>query len=433
MSTNELSPVIAAETGKDYLFLPPHVSEFMGAVERSKQADIPVFVLPSFAEGSEHAHIPRMAQTGVYLDAPVFAVLSGEGQRSPQFDFDLQRARGFNAQRSAHQVFFGDISYLDPSDGQLATQPVAVKRFDKGHHKALHEYVHLKALGAQGFTVFSPAGILITEHAEYLVTQYEDTVSTMDNENWAYMLSGESERNLMEDRMEDMASALAELHVKARTFHCDAKTRNIVRTIDGKTNFIDFESAETMPDTPSWLAAFKNKAGADIMSLYKSLEENRGLFAVKKGKGVNGEERHAIFRELFMNHYVLAVSGYAASLPVAERRQLADALYGLQDDIYFKVFEDWDKRKIPHAKRDPLSLEPHVVLELEGDVIEDSESPTPSLRLVHSEASDSAYAKRVKKKVIRNKRNVDSSAKEADAQTAMWLGRITKRTLSHHE
>ncbi len=427
MTTVELLPLITDVEAPAPL--PLHVKEFVAAVEQSGYPGSPVFVLPEIPQDFVASRTPRLTQPGLHLDQKAFDVLHNEGELPPRFEFELQRARGFNARRSAHQVFFGDISYLDPSTQEMATQPVAVKRFEKGHQKAFHEYVQLKSLSEKGFAVFMPAGILITDSAEYLVTLYEDTVSTLDNENWAYMQSSEPERYFMEDRLEDMADALAELHIKGRTFHGDAKTRNIVRTIDRATHFIDFESAETVPDTNNWLASFKNKAGADITSLYKSLEENRGLFTVSKGKSPNGQQRHEVFRDLFMNHYLLAAANYADDLSISERQQLAEAVCKLQDDIYFAVFEDWDKRKIPPAKRDPESLDPYVILEVDSDNDAAGEEETVQLRLAHGDTPNRLYKKKLKEKVINEIKGSNLPSRAADIDTALWLGRVAERSL----
>lgn len=432
MTTTELQPPIARpEAGNNLSPLPPHVLDFMAAVEHSTYPASPIFVLPEAPEDSSAARTLHIGNRGLHLDARAFDFLSSEGQLPPQFGFDLQRARGFNAKRSAHQVFFGDITYQDMSTNEATVQPVAVKWFEKGHNKALHEYKQLKALAAKGFSVFLPAGILVTEHAEYLITHYEDALSTLDNENWAYTQSSDPECRLMESRLEDMANALAELHMEARTFHGDAKTRNIARTIDGSTHFIDFESAETVADTQDWLASFKKKSGADIISLYKSLQENRGLFDNKKKQGLNGNERHTIFRKLFVDYYVSAVARQAAQLAPEERKVLADSLYGLQNDIYFAVFEDWDKRKIPPAKRDQESVDPHFLLGINNTNTEQT-SEMPELGNGSGKPlSLKVKANRTRSTAMHDKQRARSLSRPSEEQTARWLGHVVDKTLGY--
>lgn len=436
MTTAELFPPAAAEIATDLPPLPPHVHEFMAATEAANYPTSPSFILPEATDEALSDKTLRLGGQGLHLDAVAHDFLSHEGRLPPRFDFALQRARGFNAKRSAHQVFFGDITYQDSLTNEPAVQPVAIKWFEKGHNKALHEYMQLKSLAAKGFDVFVPAGILVTEHGEYLITHYEDALSTLDNENWAYMQSDPSERELMEGRLKDMAGALAELHVRGQTFHGDAKTRNTARTIDGSTNFIDFESAETVPDTTQWLAAFQKKAGADIMSLYKSLEENRGLFDTKKKPGLNGSERHSVFRQLFVDRYIASVAEHAADMPEAERRELARSLYAMQDDIYFGVFADWDRRRIPPAKRDPESTDPYAALGVSSSPdLPEAVTVGRRLALVEPRAPSQGpkdYRSQLQTKVINEIAETDApdtGAREADIRTARLIGELVERSL----
>ncbi len=180
----------------------------------------------------------------------------------------------------------------------------------------------------------------------------------MDKENWEYQHASPKEKQLIETRLKDTAKAMAVFEVVGQTFHGDARTRNVLRTVEGQTRFIDFESAKSYPDRQSWVEAYKQEATRDIISLYKSLEENRGVFHTRNKKEIPAEQRHDFFRTYFMDDYVTAVALLVADALPDEVPHFIEALRSIQDSVYFAVYEDWDKRRLPPAKRDSKSIEP---------------------------------------------------------------------------
>lgn len=269
------------------------------------------------------------------------------------FGFELDRVKGFEAESSAHHVFFGKIAMTFTDKDEVMLVPVVIKKFDRDPKKATHEYYHLKTLAENGFSVFTPLGILKDENTAYLITYYEDSLSTYDKQNWLYHTTSPEEKSLMKLRLKGAAEALAELHVRGRTFHGDAKTRNFVLTIEGDTRLIDFESSTHLPNRRDWIDQFKTLATEDIMTFYKSLEEGKGIFYKQLV-----QNRNNLFRNLFLNHYLKAVIGDAQANTNSEGlEELRAALVSLQDTVYFSIYKDWDKKRLPPARRDPEALD----------------------------------------------------------------------------
>ncbi len=92
---------------------------------------------------------------------------------------------------------------------------------------------------------------------------------------------------------------------------------------------------------------------------------------------------------------------YAEDLTYAERSELANALTGMQNDIYFAVFEDWDKRRFPPAKRDPEALDPRVLLDVnEGAAFTTRNQKPPKLTILNDQidVKDYSYSEKNKNK-----------------------------------
>lgn len=335
--------------------IPRQVADFVEGIEHPESLAAADWLPSSFDDRqlAELENAPNMLRPGTHLNPELTKITGHSAEAVPQsITFGLDRSRGFDAGQSAHGVFFGDIGLTLSDRDEAAVVPVAVKSFRSNPGKAVHEYGQLMSLRDKGFDVFLPVAIHVDSDCAYLLTHYEGDLATFDNENWRYHKSPESERALIEDRLVGAANALAELHTEARTFHGDFKKRNIVRTVEGATRLIDFEKATLYPDENIWLDHFKDKAVADIMELYKSLEEGKGLFHKQ-----SVAQRNALFRDLFVDHYVKATVNYGQQLSEESRQELHDAVTRVQDSIFFKVYEDWDKRKFPPSRRDPEALD----------------------------------------------------------------------------
>lgn len=222
---------------------------------------------------------------------------------------DEEKSLQVGANDSHHGVRFAQLSFRDPYANPLQVL-VAVKSYDDAVNSAKHEVDMQIAVRERGLQSLEPFGIIKNGDRSYVLTLFNDTIISLDNQIWSAR-EGEGYENIR-GNLQFMGETLASWHASG-LFHGDCQPKNFTRTDRGESVVVDLEEGSTLiHDEESHIDALsldmsnESLALRDLRVLWKTLNRPIGLDAenIFLGQDASPQEMYECFTSNFLFTYL---------------------------------------------------------------------------------------------------------------------------------
>lgn len=226
----------------------------------------PIVYGQSFDDYASYDYSPPVLR--LKRENPALCLLNSTNNIRPEFRQKL--SLGFGATDSLHQVMFGCLHLQ--GDQRRTVTDVAVKPFKEAASKrAEHELRCLELLERSGINAFKPIGILSSDRYEFLITEFESQILSLDNVHWGYPLKTAEFHEYLGPMLYGVGESLGELHSKG-VFHGDAQIKNFALSESGDTQALDLEGAAYINESDEIIRQLPNMGFGDIVMLYSTLK-----------------------------------------------------------------------------------------------------------------------------------------------------------------
>lgn len=276
------------------------------------------------------------APDGVYV-SPALATAQEKGL--PHLtEVELMPGAQLGAGDSHHSVIFAHVAVNQGDQTHMVA--TAIKGFESKSGAAEHEHDCLVTVAERGFNTYTPVALARDGDTTYLITRWQEEVSSLDNENWT--ISPRDKERYQESvvpSLHFMANTMAQLHAKG-IFHGDAQPKNFARTDVGETVVFDFENTTIAQDEAENIALVSggwdvrdSKAGEDVWHCWYALThpmdaKSKNILMTEESYETYMQE----FEENFLNPYMEALQDHAT-----DTLRAAIDIQALKQAIYNRV------------------------------------------------------------------------------------------------
>jgi serine/threonine protein kinase len=231
----------------------------------------PVNRLPNYKNEFKHngknTRINNRLASGLYLAQN--ALGSSRVVTSKEVSFQEKEGLYIGRQDSRHSVMFGLLnSSFNSGDFQI---PVAIKPSDKPA-QLLGELAILQYLQSEtDQSTYLPIGYFSSDSSDYLITEFNNGVSTFDVYEWKRLNNGNKVKLL-----EEISSGIGRLHSQF-LYHGDAHAKNLAIDDNNKFYIVDPEFMVSSSDIAKNLASQKDfgRGTSDYIGIRRQM--NRDL------------------------------------------------------------------------------------------------------------------------------------------------------------